>query len=60
MIDRRGGRTLTFHAGATGGSRAWIGLDRDAQVGVVLLAATSEWVDDAGEQLLLQKVRRQR
>jgi CubicO group peptidase (beta-lactamase class C family) len=47
-----GGRTITWHNGAVGGMTAWIGLDREAGRAVVLLSASTETVDEAGEKLL--------
>lgn len=46
------GRTITWHNGGTGGFRSWIGLDRAAGTGVVILSATSASVDPAGFRLL--------
>ncbi|MDQ0680439.1 CubicO group peptidase (beta-lactamase class C family) [Arthrobacter pascens] len=39
------GRTITWHNGATGGFCSWMGLDRDAGTGVVLLSAVSGSLD---------------
>ena len=52
MISKVGGRTITWHNGAVGGSTAWLGIDREGGRAVVLLSASSETVDEAGEQLL--------
>lgn len=46
------GRTITWHNGGTGGFRSWIGLDRDASTGAVILSATSASVDRHGFTLL--------
>jgi CubicO group peptidase (beta-lactamase class C family) len=46
------GRRITWHNGATGGFRSWIGLDREAGAGVVLLSASSRPVDRHGFALL--------
>jgi CubicO group peptidase (beta-lactamase class C family) len=46
------GRRITWHNGATGGFRSWIGLDREAGAGVVLLSASSQPVDRHGFALL--------
>ena len=46
------GRTVTWHNGGTGGFRAWVGLDRKAGTGVVLLTATAAPVDRHGFRLL--------
>ncbi|MFC7850014.1 serine hydrolase domain-containing protein [Arthrobacter sp. NPDC057388] len=48
------GRTVTWHNGGTGGFRAWVGLDRKAGTGVVLLAATAVPVDRQGFRLLAE------
>lgn len=45
-------RFLTWHNGGTGGFRSWIGLDRAAGTGAVLLSATSRSVDHPGFTLL--------
>ncbi|ADB33057.1 beta-lactamase [Kribbella flavida DSM 17836] len=50
-LDRLG-RLITWHNGGTGGFRTWIGLDRAAGTGVVLLSATSLSVDRHGFELL--------
>jgi CubicO group peptidase (beta-lactamase class C family) len=46
------GRRITWHNGGTGGFRSWIGLDREAGAGVVLLSASSRPVDRHGFALL--------
>lgn len=46
------GRELTWHNGASGGFRAWIGLDRGADTGVAVLSAAAVTVDGAGFRLL--------
>lgn len=46
------GRTVTWHNGGTGGFRAWMGLDREAGMGVVVLSATAASVDRYGFDLL--------
>lgn len=46
------GRSLTMHNGATGGFRSWIGMDRKAGTGVVLLSAALAPVDRHGFRLL--------
>ncbi|MBT2535653.1 serine hydrolase domain-containing protein [Arthrobacter sp. ISL-69] len=48
------GRSVTWHNGATGGFSSWIGLDREANTGVVLLSATSASVDRHGFRLLTE------
>jgi CubicO group peptidase (beta-lactamase class C family) len=45
-------RHITWHNGSTGGFSSWIGLDRNAGVGVVVLAARHGSVDRQGFQLL--------
>jgi CubicO group peptidase (beta-lactamase class C family) len=52
------GRQITWHNGATGGFRSWIGLDREAGTGVVLLSATSASVDRHGFALLQELTER--
>jgi len=46
------GREITWHNGGTGGFRSWLGLDRQAGTGVVLLTAISASVDRHGFTLL--------
>lgn len=46
------GRSITWHNGATGGFSSWIGLDREAGTGVVLLSASSGLLDRHGFALL--------
>ncbi|RIQ20423.1 serine hydrolase, partial [Jiangella rhizosphaerae] len=46
------GREVTWHNGASGGFRSWVGLDRAADTGVAVLSATAAAVDGAGLQLL--------
>ena len=50
----RDGRVVTWHNGGTGGFRSWLGLDRAAGTGVVLLSATAIPVDQHGFALLGQ------
>lgn len=52
------GRHTTWHNGGTGGFRSWLGIDRDAGVGVVVLSARSITVDGHGFVLLADLVRR--
>jgi CubicO group peptidase (beta-lactamase class C family) len=47
------GRTLTWHNGATGGFRAWVGLDREAGTAAVLLSARAAPLDRHGFRILL-------
>lgn len=46
------GRPVTWHNGGTGGFRSWLGLDRAAGAGVVLVSATSVSVDRHGFAML--------
>ncbi|MGN7251867.1 serine hydrolase domain-containing protein [Arthrobacter sp. SAFR-014] len=46
------GRAVTWHNGGTGGFRSWVGLDRKAGTGVVLLTAKAAPVDRHGFRLL--------
>ncbi|WP_189850912.1 serine hydrolase domain-containing protein [Streptomyces omiyaensis] len=45
---------ITMHNGGTGGFRSWLGLDREAGTGVVVLAAASVSVDRPGFALLTE------
>ncbi|MEU3606840.1 serine hydrolase domain-containing protein [Streptomyces sp. NPDC035033] len=47
--------TVTLHNGGTGGFRSWLGLDRSAGTGVVVLAAAGVSVDRAGFALLTDR-----
>lgn len=53
LTTARRGREITWHNGGTGGFRSWLGLDRAAGRGVVLLSATASSVDRPGLDLLL-------
>jgi CubicO group peptidase (beta-lactamase class C family) len=46
------GRSVTWHNGGTGGFRSWLGLDRAAGTGVVVLSATTRSVDRRGFESL--------
>ena len=46
------GRQITWHNGGTGGFQSWLGLDRAAGTGAVILSATAISVDRAGFKLL--------
>jgi CubicO group peptidase (beta-lactamase class C family) len=46
------GHSITWHNGATGGFSSWIGVDRAAGVGAVILSARHQAVDRAGFRLL--------
>ncbi|MGW6129113.1 serine hydrolase domain-containing protein [Cellulomonas sp. NPDC055163] len=48
------GRDVTWHNGGTGGFRSWLGLDRSAGTGVVVVSATAASVDRAGFALLAE------
>lgn len=52
IILEHKGRTITWHNGSTGGFSSWMGLDREAGTGVVVLAASSGSVDRQGFELL--------
>ncbi len=58
ITSEHDGHRLTWHNGGTGGFRSWFGMDREAGVGVVLLAATTHDVDAAARELLLAEVAR--
>lgn len=45
-------RIVTWHNGGTGGFRSWLGLDREAGTGAVMLSATAASVDRHGFALL--------
>lgn len=51
------GRSITWHNGGTGGFRSWLGVDRDAGTGAVILSAISASVDRAGFRLLAELTR---
>lgn len=51
-------RQVTFHDGGTGGFRSFLGIDRAANTGVVVLTATARSVTAAGLRLLAQDVPR--
>jgi CubicO group peptidase (beta-lactamase class C family) len=46
------GRAITWHNGGTGGFRSWIGFDREARRGVVVLSASDRDVDELGIHLV--------
>ncbi|MDI6102219.1 serine hydrolase domain-containing protein [Actinoplanes sp. NEAU-A12] len=48
------GRKITWHNGGTGGFRSWLGLDRAAGAGVVIVTATAMAVDGPGFTLLTE------
>ena len=47
-------RTVTWHNGGTGGFRSFVGIDRDHQVGVALVSASTRSVDRAAARLLAE------
>lgn len=49
-----GGRSITWHNGGSGGFRSWLGIDRTAGTGAVILSATSASVDRHGFALLAE------
>lgn len=54
VVLERQGRVVTWHNGATGGFRSWLGVDRAAGTGVVVLTATAASVDRHGFTLLAE------
>lgn len=48
------GREIAWHNGSTGGFSSWMGLDRDAGTGVVVLSAAHRSVDREGFRLLTE------
>jgi hypothetical protein len=46
------GRLITWHNGAAGGCSSWMGRDRHAGTGVVIMSASSASVDRHGFTLL--------
>ena len=54
MTLERHGRRVTWHNGGTGGFRSWLGVDRAAGTGVVVLSATARSVDRLGMSLLTE------
>lgn len=48
------GRDVTWHNGGSGGFRSWLGLDRTANTGAVILSATSASIDRHGFALLAE------
>ena len=68
MVDARGGealgwiinyfdngrRVLTFKDGMASGYRAYVGLDLDARVAVVVLSNKFSWDEKVGHNLLLR------
>lgn len=48
-------RSVTWHNGGTGGFRSWVGLDRAAGRGVVVLCASAAIVDRIGLELLVPR-----
>lgn len=52
VITEVDGRLITWHNGGSGGFRSWLGLDRAAGTGAVVLSATSASLDRHGFALL--------
>lgn len=52
FVDRTDGREITWHNGGTGGFRSYVGFDRTAGQGVVVLGNTDRDVDWIGRRLL--------
>lgn len=52
ITSEQEGLTYTWHNGGTGGFRTWLGMDRTSGTAVVVLAATSESMDEVGLELL--------
>ena len=50
----RHGRQIVWHNGGTGGFRSWIGIDRAAGTGVVVISATARTVDRLGMTMLTE------
>jgi CubicO group peptidase (beta-lactamase class C family) len=55
LTSTLGGRAVTWHDGGTGGFRSWLGLDRTAQTGVIVLSATAISVARHGHTLLAEQ-----
>ncbi|CAM5282637.1 serine hydrolase [Streptomyces spiroverticillatus] len=54
MTTVHDGRELTWHNGETGGSHAYVGLDRERGRGVVVLCNTDQDIDAVGARLVLE------
>ncbi|MBM9464696.1 beta-lactamase family protein [Aeromicrobium sp. YIM 150415] len=52
ITEEIGGRTVTWHNGATGGFRSWIGVDRDRGTAAYISGATTADLDAIGLALL--------
>ncbi|MEU4835203.1 serine hydrolase domain-containing protein [Streptosporangium sp. NPDC023615] len=52
VVLEKDGRFVTWHNGGTGGFRTWLGIDRAAGTGVVVMSATAISVDRPGFILL--------
>lgn len=57
VVTEVDGRTITWHNGGSGGFRSWLGVDRAAATGVVILSATAASVDRPGFALLAEITR---
>ncbi|MFD3515528.1 serine hydrolase domain-containing protein [Streptomyces sp. NPDC058657] len=55
LTQAAGDRELTWHNGATGGSRSFVGLDRARGRAVAVLSNTAQDVDALGSRLVLQE-----
>ena len=53
FTDPVSGRDVAWHNGGTGGFSSWVGIDLEAQRGVVVLGNTTRRVDGLGERLLV-------
>lgn len=51
-VERPAQRTITWHWGATGGCRSYLGLDLEAKRAVVILANSTAMLNDLGNHLL--------
>ena len=52
LVRHRGGQSIVWHNGGTGGYRSWLGVDPAARRGAVVLANSLHGVDDLGYRLL--------
>lgn len=59
ITSEHDGRTLTWHNGATGGSTAFVGVDREAGVGLVVLSDTDTPTTEGALDLLAELAREQ-
>jgi CubicO group peptidase (beta-lactamase class C family) len=54
LVTNVAGHTLTWHNGRSGGFGTWLGVDREAGTGIVILSATSSVIANRGFKLLLE------